>query len=516
MNHCLFSSITQGVRRISALLVCVLLSFVFIVPVKVKAEALPIPPVWLPINPYNIEGLQPNYQLLSDDQKKIVREILGLGMSGFMAFARNPLQSTLDTIQDVRVWWQECGDEFLNTYFNTLWSSDTRNTQAINDFVGSAIQKSSTYETYDDYASDTSPSASASVHKYLMFNPELTVAYKNWFAVHGNIFDWQKQTTPFSTNFSWRTTSVDNVQQLRYDEKLLTLPYSNNIQANSTYSSYYNVRVSLPWEHLNMFLNTTSALVYLCDDSGIPINSFYGLNFIIIHDYDHAPYIYDYNDTSFNVFSRSFSLYDNTSYLTIARDCFNSFSTPEKTLCFGYYSGDFLYINPNSYVRKVYVGADWAHKDELFNIDDLNIGASPSAYIDNVGDTAFIDVNGFLGDLTDTTDVREAFEDNTLVKDGDNAIPFADSILRAIDRYLTEPQSGVVISSDFFHSLTTPDGPISYLWFMTKPLVAYTGDLLGLLTFESDGTFQFTGLGYIVVGIVSVGIIGGLVTKCLL
>lgn len=44
---------------------------------------------------------------------------------------------------------------------------------------------------------------------------------------------------------------------------------------------------------------------------------------------------------------------------------------------------------------------------------------------------------------------------------------------------------------------------------MTKPLVSYTADMLSLLTYDSDGQFQFTGLGYIVVGIVSIGIIGG-------
>ena len=46
-------------------------------PNFVSAEAFPIPPVWLPINPYNAQGLEGNYVLLSDDQKEIVKEIIG-------------------------------------------------------------------------------------------------------------------------------------------------------------------------------------------------------------------------------------------------------------------------------------------------------------------------------------------------------------------------------------------------------------------------------------------------------
>lgn len=59
-------------------------------------------------------------------------------------------------------------------------------------------------------------------------------------------------------------------------------------------------------------------------------------------------------------------------------------------------------------------------------------------------------------------------------------------------------------------------GFISYMWYMTKPLVSYTRSLLDVLTFDPVNGFNASGPGYFVLGVAGLGLIGGIIVKFLL
>lgn len=109
----------------------------------------------------------------------------------------------------------------------------------------------------------------------------------------------------------------------------------------------------------------------------------------------------------------------------------------------------------SDYVDTVYVGTSWADKEQIYNIDDLNIGSSSSEYIDNILDNGYVDINTLIGQIADEViNLREVVDKSVLVKDNTDAIPYADSLKQAIDKYLSEPTSQVVIPIDIFSGLT--------------------------------------------------------------
>lgn len=517
-HHYCSPSFLQGVRRISALLVCMLFTFVFVVsPIKVKAEALPIPPVWLPMNPYNAQGLEGNYVLLNDDQKEIVKEIIGAVNIVNLGFGQYVLMNPISGVANTRQFLRDYGGTFLETF----WTQIMGTSRAMTDFVGSTIYKASTYNSLAEYEADTTPSVSSGSQKYFQISPELTVAFKNWYRANGGVEDWQTQVKPFTTDIPFNTTYGSSAQgTLAYnyvDSFGLTVSRGN--LNSSGYFSYCYLGFA---QEYNLFLNISTGKAVIVNANGETVSSPRLSHYsCIIAPYGSNPSVYYDSvlsginaDYYFPQFFNALNLSFDTSipYVETVRKIFNAEG----------YSHSYIYSNGinvllDSVVKHVYVGADWSSKQEIYNIDDLNIGSSPSEYIDNISDTGYVDINTLIGKIADEViNLREVVEESVLVKDNNEAVPYAESLQVAIDKYINQPESGVVIPSDIFGGLTGANGPVSYLWFMTKPLVSYTGDLLGLLTLDGDGTFQFTGLGYIVIGVVTIGIIGGLVTKCLL
>lgn len=482
-----------------------LLSLILVLFSSVKnvyAVDIPLPPVWLPMNPYNSDALHNNYVLLNDDQKKIVHEIMGAYGSVFLGLAANPLQNPIDTVLKARSWLQEYGSTFLNTIFD----STVQAPRAMQDLVGSVTYKASTYSSYDDYVNDTNPEVSSGLEKYMQFTPELTVAYKNWFAVNGSVYDWQMHSSPWPSSFTWNEVELGSAA-IEYNSYIAQLP-DYIVKANQ--NDYYNTQVSIPHQY-NLFFDTTNNYVYLANDSGGRIDTIGGRSYIYIWRYANVNYpARNLNDLYIACSRLSISAVSGVTYKDKTVNIFNNFTQIMHTGSFSF--------DPTDVINHVYVGADWTNKEELYNIDDLNIAASPSAYIDNVGNDAFVNINGLIGYLgSDVTDVREGVFENTLVRDGDHAVELTDSILNAIDRAVEETKSGIVIPTDVFSSLFDGGkGFISYMWYMTKPLVVYTRDLLDLLTFDPVDGFNASGPGYFILGVVGLGVIGGVIVKFLL
>lgn len=507
-HHFCLTSFLQGVRRISALLVCMLFTFVFVVsPIKVKAEAYPIPPVWLPMNPYNAQGLEGNYVLLNDDQKEIVKEIIGAVNVVNLGFGQYVLMNPISGVANTRQFLREYGGTFLETF----WTQIMGTSRAMTDFVGSTIYKASTYDTLEEYEADTSPSVSTGSQKYFQISPELTVAFKNWYRANGGVEDWQIKTKPFETDLDYYEPPMDASGKTLYESYLDTMPLPH-IKATLTSPSqdaWGNYVFGFNnFDDIVLFI-TPSYYQLLHADGSIIEPSNIG-NFKMLSGYGNSADLLTLGYDRLNFSSRT---YDSSQFNTVV-DLVNYLF---DTNIFSVTGIGSLILYASDYVKTVYYGTSWNDKHVVVNIDDLNIGSTPSEYIDNIPDTGYVDINTLIGQIADEViNLRDVVEESVLVKDNTVVIPYADSLLVAIDKYINQPESGVIIPVDIFGGLTGANGPVSYLWFMTKPLVSYTGDLLGLLTLEGDGTFQFTGLGYIVIGVVTIGIIGGLVTKCLL
>lgn len=515
MKDLLYNPIFQGVRRTFALLLCMLFVFVFVVsPIKVKAEAFPIPPLWLPMNPYNAQGLEGNYVLLNDDQKKIVKEVIGAANTVYLGMGGYALQMPITGIQATRQFYQEYGSTFLNTF----WAQIMGTSRAMTDFVGSTIYKASTYDTYEEYEADTAPSVTSSEHKYFQISPELTVAFKNWYRANGGVEQWQMQPVSISSigSFHWYHFTMNQTAQYQYEQYLgnIDLPHVQiNYYRSNVHSTGFTTAMSggeFFTNYCYLFINTQNGYIYLVNQNG---SSAVNTSIPTVYYESYYGRVYSENGTV-----QPRNGYPINGYADIPT-ALNAVFSDGLLFYRGSSSDPYFTPVPNlqNFVKAIYYGATWADRQPYTMVEDLNIGNADSEYIQNIDNIGYVDINTLIGQIADEViNLREVVEESVLVKDGDTAIPYADSLQVAIDKYINQPESGVVIPVDIFGELTSANGPVSYLWFMTKPLVSYTGDLLGILTLDGDGTFQFTGLGYIVIGVVTVGIIGGLVTKCLL
>ena len=463
---------------------------------EVHAEAFPIPPVWLPINPYNAEGLKPNFELLNDDQKKIVYEIIGSYNSSFLGQASTLLINPFTTIHNVRSWWQDCGEALVDQILLTSFDATLQAPRAMQDLIGSATYKASTYDSYQEFVNDTEPSTQGdSVQRYYQFAPELTVAFKNWYAANGGIEDWQFHTVPFKSNKVWQSITVSPTSNYWVLLNGLALPhvrYNPNWSSDPNYWGNGYLSSSFFQTYTNLFLNTSDGKYYFCNDSGLPYSSNV-VNFSEVYLYygnansrnNGSSFHYRYNYPLRDTFLESVKALYNDSYTVM--DSFDVFL--------------------EDFVKHVYVGADWNSKHEIYNVDDLNYSV-PNEYIDQTSEDAFVDYTGLLARIADqVTDLKEALKDNALVRDGTNAIPYADAITKAIDMYLEQPKSGVLIVPSLFSNLGKY---ITYLYQQTKPLILYTRDLITCLTFDG------TGMSWVFFGAVSCGLIGGVLCKFLL
>lgn len=462
-----------------------------------SAEAFPIPPVWLPMNPYNAQGLEGNYVLLNDDQKEIVKEIIGAVNVVNLGFGQYVLMNPISGIANTRQFLREYGGTFLETF----WSQVMGTSRAMTDFVGSTIYKASTYETVEEYEADTAPSVASGSQKYFQISPELTVAFKNWYRVNGGVEDWQNQVKPFETTIEYDALPISSGVYLQQYENYIS-QYSKPAKYNINYNRYHNGVIDLTdaFVTTNLFINTTNREYYFCDNNGNRATSSTNTRTVSVYfNTNGSVYSVDQGGDSYNFNVYTYDYGNFSTYLELVRYIFNN---TKKSLN----SNQQIFLTDA--IQHVYVGADWSSKQEIFNIDDLNIGSTPSEYIDNIPDTGYVDINKLIGQIADeVVNLREVVEESVLVKDGTDAIPYSDALTKAIDKYMTEPESKVVIISTLFKGLGKY---ITYLYEQAKPLVLYTRDLLTALTFDG------TGLSWVFYGAVSCGLIGGVLCKFLL
>lgn len=494
---------THPLCSVFTLLICSVFLFICItVPTAVSAEAFPMPPVWLPLNPYNAQGLEPNFKLLSDDQKAIVEEILGAYGTVYLGLASNPIDVAFNSSNQVRLWWREFGGHLLNVFFQSTVTAP----RAMQDLVGSVTYKASTYDSYSDYVSDTEPSLSSSSPKYFQFTPELTVAMKNWFAAYGGVYDFQFRPVSIESIGNWQYNTGPYYNQTEYNNQVSSNLFSPIVRANSWYNynpdNYYrNVKQSHSYfsTYCYLFLNTSNGTANLVDINGNKSNEQRLPNTVST--------VSDIGITS-----------SNSLYFIPVQFSISGFSTISAAVeyiftnssVFSNWKSGSYNTTPclNDFVKKVYVGADWSSKREYDAIDDLNIGLATSNYIDNVDVPAWVDINGLLGSIgSDLSDVRQGIIENTIVQDGTQAKDLTEAMLKAIDKYITEPSSGVVIPIGLFAPFTKY---ITYLWQQTQPLILYVRDLITALTFDGQG------ISWVFFGAVSTGLIGGVICKFLL
>lgn len=469
----------------------------------------------VPSVPFDIFPLLDSYDQLSDDQKRIADVIAGSYGTSYSGWAGYSYSGTwIDAAHDLADQITKFGSQIFDSLGNLgefIVDPLGSGTRAVVDALGGAVAYAAEQiSSFSDWWSDNiydADSGGGGGHSFIVDGSpsgslELNQGFMNLVGPGIGLYDWQVQIKPFIANIVWPTYTLSGTVQQQYDALVSSLEiphvranmldYQRNMVFGSAYFSVYN----------NLFLNTSNSTISIVDSSGVQPSSSLSAYFVDVYNNGSSVRIvesYPFWDHSFSV---NFSNYD--TYVALIQDFYNH--------RFG--NGNYLWYE--DFINHVYVGANWASRQEIFNIDDLNFDDTyERTSIDNPTIPFAIDIAKLITTLIDKLAGTQDAVDGVSIKDAVIGATIDKATGETITRAQTEriavqvqyPSSGIIVPDGLFSNLGKY---ITYLYQQTKPLILYTRDLITALTFDG------TGLSWIFFGAVSVGLIGGIICKFLL
>lgn len=477
----------------------------------------------VPSVPFDLSPLLKSYDQLSDDQQKIADAIAGsygTSYSGWAGYSYSG--SWTDAAHDLADQITKFGSQIFDSLGNLgeyivdpLGSASRAVVDALGGAVAYAAEQSSSFSDwwsdniYDvdggggagkSFAVDGSPSGSL----------ELNQGFMNLVGPGIGLYDWQFQTKPFTTSVSWNQRTMSAVQRTQWNSYYNQ--FSIPVRINSAYTNNSDIVLDLSSvsEYCNLFFNTSYNTVKLYDSNG---NDYYNINLRVpdlVFNSQNNIVLFS-GEAWFMSVQKSWNLGNYNTYVDGIKAFYNSayYKIANNDSSYG-----FVFLE--DFVKHVYVGANWASRQEIFNIDDLNFDDTyERTSIDNPTIPFAIDIAKLITtlidklagtqDAVDGVSIKDAVIGATIDKATGDTITTAQTERIAVQ--VQYPSSGIVVPDGLFSNLGKY---ITYLYQQTQPLILYTRDLITALTFDG------TGLSWIFFGAVSVGLIGGVICKFLL
>lgn len=493
-RHCPFTSIIH--KPISFLFAVIFFSLhCFLVPVSALAQ-----PSFQPVIDTQFYQLPQFVDPLTDPQLDIFYFILGSQLVEYAGLSGYKLDNPYTEPESVGEWFKKIGIDLYNDVLGSFvavgapivaggkWLKDLyANIAGAANFAGYFNNTS-----FQDFLNDVDENGLS-----LELYPSMFGALNQFLANKGGLYDWQVSTSPFITNLEWNISYLNQNQINDYMSWVNNNPY--NVRINNNIATFTNDRFgsNLFNVYHNLFIDSGNHSINICDDFGNFISGVHYLNEIWYVTSNSQ--LNSGVDRSFGFVSATYDPLQYNSYIDIANDFFNNKWKLNSKIVFY-----------DDFINHVYVGTSWNSKTELFNNTDLNFDDNPSQDVLVPINNTLLDIKGLIQDLLETNDLRAPAIDNLTLPDGS---PLPAAQLQPISIAVDLPESGIVIPEGLFGS---SKGFIDYLWFMTKPLVQYTHDFLGTMWFDGVDGFDFSGPAPIVFGVITLGLIGGLIVKFLL
>lgn len=513
-RHVPFASIIH--KHVLPLFVSLLFCFVMVVPVKVSALADPVPQ-FNSISDTDITTFIGGYNAASQDVQWITNALIGSqvfeysGLGSYKARFEQ-LGSDADVWDRLVLVGEKVTDDLMAPYV-----AADRSFSKIIDFATGALNFAKSFASKTAFLSHVN-----SVQNfYLEYSPEFGSQLNQFFAVQGGLYDWQFQPMSIDQfgSFTFKTASMTSSLSAEYSQyySQYIAPYPH-IQCNSASSlyNYYVVPSVSDMSFLAEFHNLClfNGYAYLYNDSGVSNDSHH---FTFSTNLFHNNYMVFVNNVYSNNSYLGYATYDQSlTYAQILNNIFTSFSPLFNS------SSNYLAFDLRPFIQHVYYGSNWANRIELNLASDLGFSDTDSMQVLNPlpGSDMLFDVKGMVEQIVEA-DPDPALElpmqpiiYNITQVNGD---PLSAQDLEGLSFNVKPTQSGIDFSPDVFLPMFNGgSGFISYMWYMTKPLVLFTRDLLDSLTFDPVNGFSASGPGYFILGVAGLGVIGGVIVKFLL
>lgn len=503
MKNISVKSIKQRVlSKVCAVLFALgIMMFSVITPIT-KVSALAVPEIE-PIINTTVEQLY-NYveYRLTPAQQDAFDLLLGSAMVGYAGLSQYHLRYIYGTDAPVKEWLINCGVDLYNTIVDLgmISPNKIKDTQAILNLALSCAEKALTYTDVNDLVDDIENSTDFKIQ----IEPNVMYGINQVLAQKGGLYQWQFKSnilspSNLSSSLTYKQTSMSANTQVTYISYLdeLQLP---RVRFNTGGSNDYNAVASADifTVYHNLFANLHNNVLYLCDDLG---------NIAPVENIIRQVYVHKYGSNE-SAFSEGLFFYTQS----VNINGYNNIKEIYDDLC-----NNVIKVISNSspfwlsdFIQGMYYGDTWETKQPWTEDTDLNLAENDYEYVMAPVETVLLDIKGLLSDLVNTLSLKEPVLDNLTYPD---AQPVPETALEKISVEVKLPESGVVLPDGLF---TPVKGFMDYMWYMTKPLIVFTNDILSCLIYGEAGGFTNTGPTVFIYGIIAFGLIGGLITKCLL
>lgn len=527
----LFRFLSGGARRLPPLrsVFILLFSFVFVFgSCLVPSSAAMVQPQIQPISGATPVQVTDYVSSLTPDQLEIFYLLSGSQAISYTGFGNYEITEAPQSSSDSANWLKTIGQKFYtDLFFGSIGLPSSVAPDLYDALLGNAQYSAGVSSSFSQWVSQVQSSEEPF---FIPLGVGLIPAFNQVFAQYGGFNQWQSSTLfydPLMFSFSWLTYPLSGNVLVDYESVYFSMVSPKvRFSAVSSSSNHRNSVFSCSRFHgnsgyfdfnrfHNIFINTSSHLVYLCDDLGVQATNGRYSNWELnvsnnsyIGNQDQYVYIKSFSSSEYSNIGEVFSAINDNPQLLVSA-----------------INDGYFYPCLSDFVVGLYYGDSWLSRVEWSSDIDLGF-AQPSpapASVSSPVEEYLLDIKGLLEDLVGAQLAQQPVYDNLYDSDGQ---PVTDPATTPISVSVSWPDSGIIIPIGLFGSLTDDGGYIDYLWFMTKPLVQFTKSLVDSFTFDGfDGAdpvsgetvhFSGSGPGMIVFGVVSVGLISGFVVKCLL
>lgn len=482
-----------------SLCLCLMLSFSLVSSVSASSVSIPSGS-WLPSNVFT------NYDNLTDSQKEIAEFLAGGVGTAYCGWRNYRYNTVYNFTSDVKSAWKSFGSKLFLYTSPSYWQIYLKNN--LSSTLGSIINYASSITSSFEAWHDSFSSSDFSIDYSSDLNQDIVDFFN-----YSDFDDWQFTQRDFVSDYKLDTSFfTPNVANLFY-----SYPYALG-GTNSSYVYFFSSTAKY------LFIDTDDYCYYITDGEcfncySVPLDGNYSIG---ASNFTFGPfYLYDPSTNSY-VYNHSIDLIGVNTYQPFY-GIFHSLSdVPQlvsnilnNTFRVGFWRSGSPYIFSVHFCNtniQVVAGPTFDTAETIYNIDDLNFDDDyvRYSYSNPIVDTV-LDLSGLESDLVNTTDIQTSVIDNSFVKSSCASLSLSD--ISTVELSVTSPQSGITIAPDFFKGLNKY---INYLWSFTKPLVSFTSNLLSCFTITDSSGVAIGGLSWAVFGVISVGIISGVVSKFLL
>lgn len=363
--------------------------------------------------------------VLTDAQVAVFNILLGSYVASQAGLNEYDLEYPYTDRSGIIGWLQNAGMKLYNDIislgqYDLVTGTDLRTyiLRAASYAIGMA-QKAHTYTDMNDFLDDVDNNT----HYFVPIDPVLQASINAYFGRKGGLWDWQFNALPFETNVTWKSIDMGGYVT-SYNSYLST--FTNPVKGNETnYTARYglfNINFSIDQKY-DLFINTSNSRAYLVDNNGNLASQIY-VPYLAYYKNGGNTYLEYRESVLLTFYQVNFSSFTYSNYVDLVNQLLNpnDYSSDSRLLAYFYHNfGNFngaLYPFFGDIIDHVYAGLNWATKQEVFNLTDLNFAQNESPSYYEVPNNSYIDLKGFLTDIVNNTNILNVILNNLFKPDG--------------------------------------------------------------------------------------------------